>query len=235
MDFVPPKFNEDAFHCPFCGVYAHMKWTVLLQNSGQFSLYQQAICARCDEGSIWHVTDYTFIPLGFSDTETKYSPRRMDSSAEMIFPDYGVAESPAADMPDDVKEDYLEASRIFSRSPRGAAALLRLSLQKLCKHLGESGVNINDDIRSLAKKNNIPQNIINTADAVRIIGNNAVHPGVMSDADFDCAASHMFSLINFIVRRAITEPREVMEIYNRVPENPRKAAEAADARAKKQS
>lgn len=235
MGFVPPKFKEEGFNCPFCGAYSHMEWCVLQEREDNWTLYYHACCAKCKERSLWRVTDYAMSAIGQLCADDKYSPFRIDKSAEMIFPDSGVVEFPEDDMPDDVKKDYLEASRIFSRSPRGAAALLRLSLQKLCKHLGEPGENINKDIRSLAEKNMIAPTVIKIADAVRITGNNAVHPGEMSDDDFDYVASKMFSLINFIVKKAISEPKELEEIYNKVPEDARKAAEAADAKRKSTS
>jgi len=56
---------------------------------------------------------------------------------EMIYPDIIVVSSPNPDLDQDTQEDYIEAASIVNKSPRGAAALLRLAIQKLCKQLGE--------------------------------------------------------------------------------------------------
>ena len=148
----------------------------------------------------------------------------------MLYPDFGSAPLPAEDMPEDGKKDYEEAARIFIKSPRGAAALLRLGLQKLCIHLWEEGNNINADIRSLVEKGVFSGQVVKVADTLRITGNNAVHPGQIVDEDFDKVAAKMFDLINFIVKKAITEPKELDELYQLMPENARNAAEAQDKR-----
>lgn len=221
MSFTAPEFKLDAFHCPTCGAYAHMHWEDLFSQQRRKSLYLEAICSRCQETSLWRVTESYQSNFG-----------RIDNKGELIFPDSGVSELPDSDMPEDVKSDYLEASRIFSRSPRGAAALLRLALQKLCKHLGQPGKNINEDIRNLAANNTLPPLVVKVADTVRITGNNAVHPGEMSDEDFDYVASKMFGLLNFIVKKGISEPKELEALYSKTPEKPRKHAETKDAKAK---
>lgn len=224
MKYITPEFKMDAFHCPLCGTYSHMQWTNLM-NLNEYSLYYEAKCAKCKNPSLWRVTDYRFTNLA------SHGPRA-DIKAELIYPDNGFSGLPEENMPEDVKADYIEAARIFSRSPRGAAALLRLGLQKLCKHLGQEGKKIDADIRSLAAQNILPPLVVKVADTVRITGNNAVHPGEMSDEDFDYVASKMFDLLNFIVKKAISEPAELEALYNLIPEAPRKDAEARDARAR---
>ena len=51
-------------------------------------------------------------------------------------------------------------------------------LQKLCKVLGQSGNNINEDIKALVESGLDPR-VQKALDAVRVVGNNAVHPGQM--------------------------------------------------------
>ena len=208
--YTAPEFKKEAFNCPHCGAYAHMKW----RSEDRF-VYYQAICAHCEEYSLWRVTEIS--PNGFTVGE-----------GSMLYPDFDSAPLPAEDMPEDVKKDYEEAARIFIKSPRGAAALLRLGLQKLCIHLGEEGKNINADIRSLVMKRKLSGVAIKVADTLRITGNNAVHPGQISDEDFDSLAGNMFGLLNTIVEETITNPKTWNNYYEQLPENARNAAEAQD-------
>ncbi|WP_070491103.1 DUF4145 domain-containing protein [Neisseria sp. LNP16475] len=210
--YTAPEFGKAAFNCPHCGAYAHMEW----RSEDRF-VYYQAICAHCEEYSLWRVTQIA--PNGFIAEE-----------GEMLYPDFGSTPLPAEDMPEDVKKDYEEAARIFIKSPRGAAALLRLGLQRLCTHLGEGGENINADIRSLVKQKKLSGMAIKIADTVRITGNNAVHPGEISDEDIDNLAGNMFGLLNAIVEETITNPKRWNNSYEQLPENARNAAEAQDKR-----
>lgn len=91
----------------------------------------------------------------------------------MVIPDMEGIPYPNDDLSDEIKGDYAEARSILIRSPRGAADLLRLALQKLCKSLGESGKDINADIANLVKKG-LRQSIQKALDTVRVIGNESV-------------------------------------------------------------
>lgn len=146
----------------------------------------------------------------------------------LVWPQTGEAPLPNPDLPDDVRTDYEEASAILDLSPRGAAALLRLSIQKLCKHLGGKGYNINDDIALLVGKG-LPVQVQQALDAIRVIGNNAIHPGLLDLRDDRATAESLFSLVNLIADSMISQPKSVAEIYGRLPEGAREAIEKRDA------
>lgn len=207
MNSKIPQYNSNAFDCPLCNVYSRMHWTTVrtLQQSSRVDV---ANCDHCGQDNVWFsiLNDFNRI-----------------LKSEMIFPKFTLNVHPQNDMPDDVKKDFNEAKSIFNESPKAAAALLRLSLQKLCIHLGEKGKNINDDIKELVKKGKLSSDIAQAADTIRITGNNAVHPGEMDDNDIDFIASKMFGLINLIIRKTISEPKEVKELFVLTPEKAREA------------
>jgi Domain of unknown function (DUF4145) len=137
---------------------------------------------------------------------------------------------PHIDMPEDVKADYEEARRIVGQSPRGACALLRLGVQKLCKYLGEPGKDINTDIAALVKKG-MPQAVQEAMDALRVIGNESVHPGELDLKDDVETASALFGLLNYIVQDQIAEPKQRAAIFNLLPKSKRDAIAKRDGTA----
>lgn len=131
----------------------------------------------------------------------------------MVYPFSGSAPLPNADMPHDMREDFEEARNIVEHSPRGAMALLRLAVQKFCIHLGENGKNINTDIGKLVAKG-LPGKMQQALDSVRVIGNNAVHPGQIDLKDDRESAYKLFGFINIMVDILITQPKSIDEFYD---------------------
>ena len=133
-------------------------------------------------------------------------------------------------MPEDnnIKNDYQEARQILPMSPRGSAALLRLVIQKLCKTLGEPGENINTDIGNLVAKG-LPPIVQQALDIVRVVGNEAVHPGEMNVNDDVETATALFDLVNYIIEDRIAKPKSVQAIYDSLPPSKLKGIEARDS------
>ena len=147
----------------------------------------------------------------------------------LIFPPHIQGPEPSEDMPDDVKADFTEARLIVQLSPRGAAALLRLALQKLMPHLKAQGNDLNDQIGDLVK-HGLNVEIQQALDALRVVGNNAVHPGELDLRDNPEIVNALFEVLNLIVEQRITQPKKVAAIYDSLPTGALNAIERRDSK-----
>tara|TARA_R110000751_G_scaffold192257_1_gene297796 strand:+ start:167 stop:814 length:648 start_codon:yes stop_codon:yes gene_type:complete len=147
--------------------------------------------------------------------------------SNMIYPSISSDHIPNSDMPDACRVLFEEAASIVDKSPRAACALLRLIVQNLCIHLGEPGRNINADIASLVQKG-LPPKIQMALDSVRVVGNDAVHPGEINWSDGGDVAYQLFDLVNIVVDKMISEPRRIDEVYAAIPEAKRRQIESRD-------
>ena len=148
----------------------------------------------------------------------------------MIIPDQTSFQPPNEDMPEDIKSDYLEAASISARSPRGAAAILRLCVQNLCTELGFGQSKLDDAIAAMVSAG-LPTQVLNALDVVRVIGNNAVHPGRIDISDDQDAVAALAQLVNLIVEDRISKPRHISENFDKLPQSIKDAIAARNARA----
>jgi hypothetical protein len=211
--YYPPVHAQGQFHCPNCNVYAKQYWSHLRCRPSDYSLYRKSdtsifglpghdgmlpetvtisICHRCSGFAFWN-------------------------HDVMIFPQAISVENPNQDLPEDIQKDYWEAARILSDSPRASAALLRLALQKLCKYLGGEGKHIDTDIKSFVNSG-LNLKVLKALDSLRIVGNNAVHPGNIDLEDSPEVALKLFSLLNFVAEKMITEQKEIDAFYDDLPD-----------------
>ncbi len=211
--YRPPDFKAHQYNCPFCHTYASQGWGKP-SITFKFETYAReypsgdrfwiSACSSCREVSLW-------------------------MNGEMVYPLQHAASPPNPDLSDAIKQDYEEAASILPHSPRGAAALLRLAIQKLCKHLGEKGHNINEDIASLVKKG-LPAKVQQSLDIVRVVGNSAVHPGQIDLKDDRATAEHLFGLVNLVAEVMITQPKHVQSLFDSViPQSQKDAIQKRDA------
>ncbi len=161
-----------------------------------------SLCSHCDNVAVWH-------------------------DDALVSPNNSVAPLPSPDLPAEIATDFEEARAILQQSPRGAAALFRLCIQKLCAHLGEPGVNLNADIAALVKKG-LNVKIQKSLDIVRVIGNESVHPGTLDLRDAVDTANQLALLINIIVDSMITQPKHIDALYEQIPKDKRQQIEKRD-------
>lgn len=177
-----------------------------------FSCIKAAKCSNCKRQNYWVTVQNT------------HNPKKW----EMIYPSIFDAPLPSKDLPEICKQYYLEAAEIAQKSSRGAGALLRLCIQKLCDELGEKNKDLSVAIGDLVKNKNLDKKIQQSLDIVRVIGNNAVHPGQICVDDKPELVQSLFKLVNLIVKEVITIPKEVDEMYNSLPENTLKGISERD-------
>jgi len=206
--YTPPSWHSDGFNCPHCGAFAHQKWgkSISTYDSSHHTLndLEFAHCSRCGKYSIWH-------------------------SSRMIFPSSGNAPLPHSELPWELKQDYEEAKNIALLSPRSAAALLRLIIEKLTDHILQEnkGKDLNENIGKLVKLG-LPQKIQESLDILRVIGNNALHSGQIDMKDNDSTALALFDLVNLITDVMITKPQKIGSLYNSLPEDAKKGIQRRD-------
>lgn len=219
--------NSKAFQCPVCSGFSSHLWNYEPINingdyneSIKFIIIAQ--CQACNQFSIWITNE---IPITYSPTLTL---NKSDTSLTLIFPNVtkGIPK-PNNDMPDDVKEIYIEAGEVLNISPRASAALSRLAIEKLVDHLNAQGKDLNTQIGNLVSKG-MPIEIQQMLDSVRVIGNNAVHPGQIDIKDNKELALSLLNFINLIVDNRITQPKKILDIYNLLPESYRNSIERRD-------
>ena len=212
--YISPDRNLDSFTCPHCQTLSLMRFglqhfpdevnlssNTITENQ---NILHIARCYNCRKKIVWIDNEY-------------------------IYPNI-VAEEVNPDLPESVKQLYNEAGLIYNLSPRAACALLRLAIEKLCYELGETADKINDNIAALVKKGLSPK-VQKALDLVRVVGNNAVHPGKIAfDVDDITTAKSLMRLVNMIGQIMITDPKDIDNMYSQLPESTKKSIERRDGK-----
>lgn len=250
--YIQPEFNLKVFTCPHCNVITEQQWNdtscqKFNPNINQWDYYQTKIffskCVACgnitlwieseskqnkseEEGELAGLTNF----LGYNTPNSK--------QYQMVYPQVLACCPPSDDMPESVKELYNEARSIVFKSPRGAAALLRLALDKLCNEICEEckqqkyNGKINDKISLLVSKG-LTSKLQKAFDFVRVTGNDAVHElGLLDVQDNPEIANALFSILNLIVEKMITENKQIDDLYNLIPESRRDKIEERNKKSK---
>jgi hypothetical protein len=257
---ITPSLGAKSFTCPHCGAMAHQHWySVFVREYDKdnapsmpdpdiiqdieknddldaenrrklVKLFQRLLAKELfrqfqkDGIYLQYELNNLYVSLCYS-----CSKLALWVADSLLYPAQATSIQPNEEIPPDIRVDFLEASSIVDKSPRGAAALLRLCIQKLMAHLGLKGKSIDEDIGELVKRG-LDSRIQKALDVVRVIGNNAVHPGQIDLRDDKASAIKLFDVVNLIVEAMIATPKHIEKMYSELPEGARKAIEKRDGK-----
>lgn len=195
--------KKPQIKCPYCHVFA--------QQDVHSHHFEQDVKGSGIHGGIEITSRFEFRRCSNCGGKFFYE------NGELRYPEPEVV-APKADMPEDVKNLFEEAASICHRSPRAACALLRLAIEKLCDQLGATSETVSQKIASLVKRG-LSEELQKALDVVRVVGNNAVHPGqICFDVDDESTARMLFTLLNIITQRLVSEPATIRTLYEGLPE-----------------
>jgi len=227
-------YGEKAFVCPNCSIHAQQVWHQVLfkrenfvDDLGYSKLHEYY---KVEEGSGVFFQDGDYLrqtnTLAFCMCQSCKKPS-LWYEHELVYPLKSIIEDPNPFMPTEVVALYDEARAVLNLSPRSSAALLRLALEILLPHLGAEKAKINTMIQQLVAERKVIGKLQQAMDGLRVIGNDAVHPGLIdSEGKDDREVSlTLFKVLNFIVAETLESDQMIGELYSLLPERVRKGIE----------
>ncbi|GAA1018510.1 hypothetical protein Aple_081310 [Acrocarpospora pleiomorpha] len=211
-----PQATSHRYYCPHpdCSAFAHQisgdLWFRLEGGGDHPQMEQNWIvhrCQACRQAILWR-----FEKAATWGTEGTWT---------LIFPFRSVGPLANPDMPTKALEVYLEAQRVAPVSRRSAAALLRLALQIVVDDLVPGNEAINNKIGRLVEQGLLPQ-IQQSMDVLRVVGNNAVHPGQIDLEEDPDLVEALFMLVNLVVDQVISRPKQAQALFDALPEQNRR-------------
>jgi hypothetical protein len=190
VGYVKPGFRQDSFTCPHCNCFSQHHWRYIQVNNSYENDTEATTswCLRCHQYCFW-------------------------KKQSLVWPSKSGVADPIDGCPDPIKAVYQEAREVFPYSPRASAALLRLAIQMICIEKGLPGKNINEDIGALVR-NGLSAQIQQSLDLVRVVGNNAVHPGQIEIEENKEHIERFFGLVNLIVDVLVVQPSKVSAMFH---------------------
>lgn len=136
------------------------------RESGTFWYYRSALCPACD--------DVTIEIARFYQQASPGEPWRQ------VYP-IGASRGPvAAEVPDGIRDDYIEACNVLPISAKASAALSRRCLQNMLHSHGYKAKDLAKEIDLLMNepdpKKALPHRLRETVDGIRNFGNFSAHP-----------------------------------------------------------
>jgi hypothetical protein len=164
--------------CPHCTIHFHENWDRRYMDRGRgivespdkgagiYWYYRSALCPECGEVTI--------------EIARFYDRENQGEDWRQVYP-VGASRGPVdPEVPDEIREDYIEACNVLPISSKASAALSRRCLQNMLHAPGYKAKDLAKEIDLLLNeqdpKKALPHRLRETVDGIRNFGNFSAHP-----------------------------------------------------------
>jgi hypothetical protein len=169
-------------------------------------------CYNCKGFTVW-VRDRLVFPVrgdeppDFVEVDFEEVAEDVQETAEDVQHDDEHVQNNAEDV-EEVSEDFEEAAAVLNKSPRAAAALIRICIQNMMPLLKETGQNLDERVASLVRKG-LEVEIQQAMEVLQVIRKNPGQENHVDLRDEPAIATRMFeSLKEILERRMLKTPNQ---------------------------
>ncbi len=153
----------------------------------------KTMCSKCDGPSYWL--------------------RSKNGEELQVYPSNSTNyPQPHEDMPEHIRNTYIEAGSVLHLSLGASAALSRLTLENLLAHIGYDQGTLFNRIEKICANQDISSILRKKLDIVRLIGNKGTHVGSISFTEKPDTPILLLTIINDIVDDLITKPKSLASL-----------------------
>ena len=200
FEFKPYNFASQMINieCPHChyALHGHEKMVFLGNDADGAWLFSGLLCPRAECNRF-----ILYLKKGKKDilfsSDKPPTATFITSESRLIYPQTVLPSFISADMPEEIKKNYTEATKCLTMSPNASAALSRRCLQSILRKRAALEIpnfregKLTEEIDQVIKSNTLHFNLNEMLRGIQIIGNFAAHPeeskftGLIMDVDPD--------------------------------------------------
>jgi hypothetical protein len=223
-EYIEPQLGAESFSCPYCNTVAHQDWYSLFlkpENTAEVGvLTPEALKAlrqgdaqrdnikeidqfveRLQKNALTYEYQKHPHPLKVKMANLHISNCHSCNGFSLWVGGLLVFPTRIDKTPELVEEDLDEAAAILNKFPRGAAALMRVCIQKLVPLLEDNGKGLNQRVSSLVRKG-LEMEIQQAMDVLQVLRSDSTQLNPLeSQSDRETALRFLDSLKEILERR----------------------------------
>jgi hypothetical protein len=230
-EYIEPRLGAESFSCPHCNTVAHQDWYSLFlkpENAAEVRvLTPEAVKAlRQGDAQRDNIKEIDQFVERLKKNELTHDYQKHPHPLKVKMANLHISNCHRCNgfsvwvggllafptridkTPELVEEDLEEAAAILNKFPRGAAALMRVCIQKLVPLLQDNGKELNRRVSSLVRKG-LEMEMQQAMDVLQLLRSDPVHSGQLeSHADNKKTALRFLDSLKEVLERRMSQNQD---------------------------